>query len=65
MMQTLFYMPATLPVFATGKGTVQFPIDKPIPFGLVRKIVQYSVKENKERGKNNHVSTGSLRKKGF
>jgi uncharacterized protein YdhG (YjbR/CyaY superfamily) len=31
------------------KGTVQFPIDEPIPFDLVRKIVRYRVKENMER----------------
>jgi uncharacterized protein YdhG (YjbR/CyaY superfamily) len=29
-----------------GKGTVQFPIDKPIPFDLVQKIVKYRMKEN-------------------
>jgi uncharacterized protein YdhG (YjbR/CyaY superfamily) len=29
-----------------GIGTVQFPLDKPIPYGLVRKIVRYKVKEN-------------------
>ena len=29
-----------------GKGTVQFPIDEPIPFDLVKKIVKYRVKEN-------------------
>src|SRR5579864_6070447 len=29
-----------------GKGTVQFPIDEPIPFDLVQKIVKYRVKEN-------------------
>ncbi len=29
-----------------GKGTIQFPIDKPIPYDLVRKIVKYRVKEN-------------------
>jgi uncharacterized protein YdhG (YjbR/CyaY superfamily) len=28
------------------KGTVQFPLDKPIPYGLVKKIVAYRVKEN-------------------
>jgi len=32
-----------------GKGSVQFPIDKPIPFGLVRKIVKYRVKEQLNR----------------
>jgi uncharacterized protein YdhG (YjbR/CyaY superfamily) len=29
-----------------AKGSVQFPLDKPIPFDLVKKIVAYRVKEN-------------------
>jgi uncharacterized protein YdhG (YjbR/CyaY superfamily) len=29
-----------------GKGTVQFPFDRPIPYDLVSKIVKYRVKEN-------------------
>jgi uncharacterized protein YdhG (YjbR/CyaY superfamily) len=29
-----------------GKGTIKFPLDKPIPFDLVTKIVQLRVKEN-------------------
>jgi len=32
-----------------SKGSVQFPIDKPIPFGLVKKIVRYRVKENLDK----------------
>jgi len=32
--------------YKRSKGTVQFPIDKPIPFNLVKKIVRYRVKEN-------------------
>jgi len=32
--------------FKTSKGTVQFPLDKPVPFGLIRKIVNFRVKEN-------------------
>ena len=43
-----------LKIYKGGKGTVQFPIDKPIPYDLVRKIVKYRVKENldkKKRGK--------------
>ncbi len=31
--------------YITGKGTVQFPLDKPIPFDLVEKIVKYRIKE--------------------
>jgi uncharacterized protein YdhG (YjbR/CyaY superfamily) len=33
----------------SGKGTVQFPMDKPIPLSLIKKIVKYRVKENKNR----------------
>src|SRR5687768_3385626 len=31
--------------YAGGKGTVQFPVDEPIPWLLVTKIVKYMVKE--------------------
>jgi len=37
--------------FKTSKGTVQFPLDKPIPFDLVRKIMKFRVKENESRKK--------------
>jgi uncharacterized protein YdhG (YjbR/CyaY superfamily) len=29
-----------------GRGSVQFPINKPIPYDLVRKITMFRVKEN-------------------
>ncbi len=32
-----------------GKGTVQFPLDKPIPLDLVKRIVKYRVKQNEEK----------------
>jgi uncharacterized protein YdhG (YjbR/CyaY superfamily) len=35
-----------LSVYQTGKGTLQFPLDKPIPFDLISKIVKFRVKEN-------------------
>src|SRR5690349_14056212 len=31
--------------YRTGKGTMQFHLDKPIPWGLVEKIVKYKVEE--------------------
>src|SRR2546426_1183259 len=34
--------------YKQGKGSVQFPIDKPIPYDLVRKIVQFRVKETQK-----------------
>lgn len=37
--------------YRTGKGTLQFPMDKPLPFPLIRKIVKILVKENEKRSK--------------
>lgn len=39
--------------YEQAKGSVQFPIDKPIPFDIIRKIVKYRVKENLARKQNN------------
>ena len=32
--------------YRTGKGTIQFPVDKPIPYDLVTKVVKFKVEEN-------------------
>jgi uncharacterized protein YdhG (YjbR/CyaY superfamily) len=32
--------------YKQGKGSVQFPLDQPIPYGLISKIVTFRVKEN-------------------
>lgn len=32
-----------------AKGSVQFPIDKPIPYSLIAKIVKYRLKENSRK----------------
>jgi uncharacterized protein YdhG (YjbR/CyaY superfamily) len=34
-----------LSVYKQGKGSVQFLLDKPIPYALVRRIVEFRVKE--------------------
>jgi uncharacterized protein YdhG (YjbR/CyaY superfamily) len=43
-------MEASLPELAdyttSGKGTVQFPYDRPLPLPLIRTIVAYRVREN-------------------
>jgi uncharacterized protein YdhG (YjbR/CyaY superfamily) len=36
--------------YLAGKGTIQFPADKPIPTALVKKIVKVRVAENAARG---------------
>lgn len=38
-----------LSVYKGAKGSVQFPLHRPIPFGLISKIVRFRVKENLER----------------
>lgn len=40
-----------LSAYKEGKGSVQFPLDKPLPLGLVSKIVKFRVKQNIEREK--------------
>jgi len=32
--------------YKQGKGSVQFPLDQPIPYGLISKIVKFRVQEN-------------------
>jgi uncharacterized protein YdhG (YjbR/CyaY superfamily) len=32
--------------YKQGKGSVQFPLDKPIPFDLIQRMVAFRVKEN-------------------
>jgi uncharacterized protein YdhG (YjbR/CyaY superfamily) len=38
-----------LSVYERGKGSIRFPLDKPIPYDLISKIVKFRVKENVER----------------
>jgi uncharacterized protein YdhG (YjbR/CyaY superfamily) len=35
--------------YLAGKGTIQFPADRPIPTALVKKIIKVRVAENKAR----------------
>lgn len=36
--------------YKTGKGSIQFPLDKPMPLALITKIVKFKVKGLKEKG---------------
>ncbi|MDI9355697.1 MAG: DUF1801 domain-containing protein [Chitinophagaceae bacterium] len=35
--------------YKRGKGSVQFPIDKPIPFDLISRIVKFRAMENQKK----------------
>ena len=39
-----------LSAYAGAKGSVQFPLDKPIPYGLISKIVKFRVTGPQETG---------------
>ncbi len=35
--------------YKTSKGTIQFPLDEPIPYSLIKKITKFRVKEDLEK----------------
>ena len=35
--------------YKLSRGTVRFPLDCPIPYGLIRRIVRFRAKENRAR----------------
>ncbi len=41
-----------LAVYKEGKGSVQFPINQPLPLSLITRIVKFRVKENMKKKKN-------------
>ena len=44
-----------LSVYKGAKGSVQFPIGKPIPFDLISRIVKFRVKETFEKAKTKNI----------
>lgn len=40
-----------LTAYESAKGSVKFPLDQPIPYALITKIVKFRVKENLEKAK--------------
>ena len=46
-----------LSAYKGAKGSVQFPLDQPMPLPLIRRIVEYRVKENSERKPGKKTST--------
>lgn len=42
---------AELSAYKFSKGAIQFPVDKPLPSGLITRIVKFRAKQNQERAK--------------
>jgi uncharacterized protein YdhG (YjbR/CyaY superfamily) len=40
-----------LSIYKCAKGSVQFPLEKPLPFALISKIVKFRVNENLQKTK--------------
>ena len=38
-----------LSIYKTAKGSIQFPLDKPLPVKLITSIVKFRVKQNQEK----------------
>ena len=43
--------------YMAGKGTLKFPIDKPIPLKLITRIVKYRVAENRKQADRKNYRT--------
>ncbi|MDP4262684.1 MAG: DUF1801 domain-containing protein [Bacteroidota bacterium] len=52
-----------LAAYDGAKGTVKFPLDKPIPFDLITKIVKFRMMENKKKS-DTKKGNGPATKKG-
>ncbi len=51
-----------LSVYKGAKGSVQFPLDKPLPVALIKKIVKLRVKENLEKAKEKEMKMSAKKK---
>lgn len=41
--------------YKTGKGSIQFPLDQPMPLELIKKMVEFRAKENLDKKKLKNV----------
>jgi uncharacterized protein YdhG (YjbR/CyaY superfamily) len=51
-----------LSVYKGAKGSVQFPLDEPLPVSLITKIVKLRVNENLEKAKEKELKKSSAKK---
>jgi uncharacterized protein YdhG (YjbR/CyaY superfamily) len=49
--------------YKTSKGTIQLPLDKPVPSALIKKMVQARIKENEVKQKAKSVKKTATKKK--
>lgn len=52
-----------LSVYKGAKGSVQFPLSKPMPLALITKIVKFRMKENEEQATMKELAKGKPVKK--
>ncbi len=50
-----------LAAYKGAKGSVQFPLEQPIPYGLISRIVKFRVRENLERAKRKMKGPGAAK----
>jgi uncharacterized protein YdhG (YjbR/CyaY superfamily) len=42
-------------LYRTGKGTLRFPISRPIPWNIIQKVIQFRARENLNKVKNKKI----------
>ena len=52
-----------LTAYKGGKGTIQFPLDKPLPVGLIKRIIKFRILDNKVRVKLSAEKKSAAKKK--
>lgn len=48
MPEAMRHFEKSLAKYTTGKGSIQFPLDQPLPLPLIRRIIKYRVKQSED-----------------